>query len=310
MSADAASTRRGMAWAFTGSAMAAAFMIPWKYASGHGEPRMAVLVLLTTAAALNTGLALVTARRRGGGGPGASWAATWGLAVAFAGLTLLGNRASAESVALISGALLAVVQRCEVILVALMGAFFLREHVRPPFWLGTLVAGAGLWILQRPGPAGAAFAPRGAVWGLGSAACFGAMVVLSRRYITRVHVLPLNAIRLWMSVGLWFLMERHLPTADDLPVGLVLGAALAGFFGPFLSRLSILQSARHVPAASTALAGLATPALTLLLALVVLGNLPTRHELLGGAIMLAGIAIPLTATARARRIAATSAARS
>jgi drug/metabolite transporter (DMT)-like permease len=279
--------------------MAAAFLVPWKLAAQHGEPRMAVLVLLSVAAMLNTVAALVMARR--GGEPArqrGTWGATWGLACAFAVLTLAGNYCSAEAIARISGALLAVMQRSEVILVALMGALFLREPVRAPFWAGTLIAGSGLWVLQQPGAAEGSFDPLGALWGLGSAVCFGSMVVLSRRYIVRVHLLPLNAIRLWLSVALWFAVQRELPTWQELPPGLLLGAGLAAFFGPFLSRIGALQSAHHVPANVTALASLATPVMTLVLAFVVLGNVPAARELAGGAIMLAGIAVPLFAMAR------------
>jgi drug/metabolite transporter (DMT)-like permease len=112
--------------------------------------------------------------------------------------------------------------------------------------------------------------------------------------------LPFNAIRLWMSVGLWFALERTVPTAKDLPRELVVGAGLAGFFGPFLSRLGALKSAQDVPARVTSFASLTTPLMTLLLAFLVLRTLPTERELLGGAILLVGVAVPLLAHARER----------
>ncbi|MDH5676404.1 MAG: DMT family transporter [Myxococcales bacterium] len=293
---NAPDTRRGLLWAFCGSAGAAAFLIPWKIAVEHGEPQLAVLMLLSTAALFNSGTALVNLRRAGGGGPaGTSWRATLQLSCAFAVLTLLGNWCSAEAISRISGALLAVVQRSEVILVALLGALLLREGVRSSFWVGTAMAGIGLWILQRPGSTAGDFDPLGVLYGLASAACFGSMVLLTRRWVSRVKLVPMNAIRLWMSVALWFSVEQRIPRGDELPAELVAGGALAGFFGPFLARLSILQSSRYIPANTTALAALATPVLALLFAFFVLGTLPTERELLGGAVMLVGIAVPVTA---------------
>jgi drug/metabolite transporter (DMT)-like permease len=290
--------RYGVGMAFFGSLMSACFLIPWKLAAEYGEPKLAVLVMLTVAAALNSMTAAFEARRAGAAARAGAWPATLSVAAAFAVLTLLGNWTSAEAVARISGALLAVVQRCEVIVVALLGAVVLGEPVRPAFWLGTGLAAVGLWILQRPGADMEGFDPVGALYGLGSAVCFGAMVVLARRYITRVQPFLLNALRLWMSVGLWFVVERRVPTARELSPSLLLYAGLAGFFGPFLSRLGALLSARHVQAHVTAVASLATPVLTLGLAYLVLHSLPTGRELLGGTIMLIGVAVPVAALMR------------
>lgn len=282
--------------------MAAAFLVPWKAATAHGEPELAVLVMLATAAMFNSGLALVQTVRKARSPTGASWRTTGWVALVFALLTLVGNHASAHAISLISGALLAVVQRCEVLLVAVVGALLLRESVRPAFWIGSGIAVLGLWVLEQPGTGGDAFDPLGVLMGLGSAACFGSMVLLARGYSERLHLLPFNAIRLWLSVGLWFAVERRLPGTSELPAGLLLNAGLAGFFGPFLARLSLLLSARHLPANVTALTALATPIMTLGMSYLTLGNLPTTRELLGGGIMLVGIAVPLLAVAVGQRL--------
>lgn len=291
--------RTGIGWALFGSAMTAGFMVPWKLASGYGESRHAVLVMLSSAALCNSAMAAVQAVRGKRSGPSATWRATLLLAVAFAGLTLVGNTCSAEAVSRISAALLAVVQRCEVLLVAVLGAVFLAERVARVFWLGTAVAGVGLWLLKAPTAASDQVDPVGALFGLGSAACFGSMVLLGRRYVQRVHLLPFNALRLWMSVALWFVVQRELPGAGSMPSGLVVNAALAGFFGPFLARVCILQSGRYVPAQLTSLTALATPVLTLALSFVVLNHLPSQQELLGGSVMLLGVAIPVVSRLRA-----------
>jgi drug/metabolite transporter (DMT)-like permease len=277
--------------------MSACFVIPWKAATAYGDPTLATLVLLVVSAAFNSGAA-ATPGLQSGDERERPLAPTLWLSVVFAILSLAGNWCSAEAVSRVSGPLLAVLQRCEVLVVGLMSLPFLGERVRTPFWIGTAVAGVGLVILQRPAHGSPVFAPLGVVFGLGSATAFGAMIVLTRKYIDAVRPVLLNAIRLWLSVVLWFLVAWRIPGRDEFAPGLVLYAGLAGFFGPFLSRLGALFSARHVAANTTVLASLATPALTLLLAFAWLGTLPTRQELLGGLVLLAGVAIPLAASAR------------
>lgn len=296
--------RRGLGWSTFGAVMGAAFLVPWKLAAGYGEPHLAVLVLLTSGAVANSLWAAVLAwqARRGEANEGASWFATCALAVAFAGLTLVGNACSAESIARISGALLAVIQRCEVLLVALMGALFLREKVGSAFWLGTGVAGFGLWLLKGGAAAGGSLDPLGVLFGLGTAACFGGMVLLARAFIRRVYLLPFNALRLWLSVLLWGLVEGGLPPAEQLPWDLVLFGSLAGLIGPFMSRLGLLQSGRYIPAQLTALSALTCPVFALLLAYLFLGELPTGREVLGGSVMLLGVAIPLSVSAWQARL--------
>jgi drug/metabolite transporter (DMT)-like permease len=291
--------RLGLLYAFAGSFFAACFLIPWKVAADHGAPDEATLALLASAAVFNSfaaALPIARASER----QVVSLALTVKLAVAFAVLSLAGNLFSAEAVLRISGALLSVMQRCEVLVVGLLGIFVLGERAGPSFWVGTALAGAGLILLGQPVPAYAVTAGGqqeliGALFGLGSAVCFGAMAVLTRKHIHAIRPVLLNGMRLWFGVALWFALEWRLPALSGQ---LVLYAALAAFFGPFLSRLAVMASARHVKASTTALAGLATPVITLLLGFLLLGSIPTRVELLGGAIMLIGVALPIVAVRR------------
>jgi len=282
----------------------AAFLIPWKLATQHAEPELAVLCLLVFAALFATFASLFDranlALFRGGLWP------TLRLALLMSSFTLAGNWASAESVQRISGALLAVLQRFELIVVALLGAVVLRERVRPTFWVGAAVAMAGLVLLNQRDLMGiggvegldAQFDPLGVIYGLGSALFFGSMFVLQRRLLQGVHLVPLNALRLWFGVLLWFAVYQRVPTVDQLNADLLQTTAAAAFFGPFLSRMGTLVSARHVPAAVTVFVVLSTPIFALALAWVWLGDLPQRHELLGGAVMLLGISIPALAMLR------------
>lgn len=293
---------RGVLFGLLGAFFSACFLIPWKLATQHGDAKHATLALLAAAALFNT-LAIVPMHSEKA--PPLAVGPTLKLAVVFAVLSLAGNWLSSESVHRVSGALLAVLQRCEVLVVGLLSPLLLRERARPSFWLGAAVAGAGLVVLSTRAGAGLGLGPNadpiGVLYGLASAACFGAMTVLTRKYIRRLRPVLLNATRLWFGVLLWFAIERAVPTHELTTPGLVACAALAAFFGPFLSRLAVMESAHHVAASTTVLCSLVTPPATLLLGFAILGTLPSAHELMGGAIMLFGVAIPVLHTLREER---------
>jgi drug/metabolite transporter (DMT)-like permease len=61
----------------------------------------------------------------------------------------------------------------------------------------------------------------------------------------------------------------------------------------------MMTSARSLEARITTLMTLAAPPLTLLLAFVVLGDLPGVRDLCGGTVILCGIALPVLAARRA-----------
>jgi hypothetical protein len=54
-----------------------------------------------------------------------------------------------------------------------------------------------------------------------------------------------------------------------------------------------MYALKDIPSTQTTLLGLVTPVVTLLPAFVVFGTVPSARELLGGTIMLGGIALPL-----------------
>jgi drug/metabolite transporter (DMT)-like permease len=119
------------------------------------------------------------------------------------------------------------------------------------------------------------------------------MALLTRKYIHRLRPVPVNALRLWMSVALWLAAERRLPTFVTDSHAFIAYCAIAAAFGPFVSRTALMYALRYVPASTTVLVGLTMPVITLVVAFAVFGTLPDSRELLGGAIMLGGIAIPL-----------------
>jgi len=302
MDSNRAARRRGLAWAFGGAVGGALFVIPWKLANEAGESTHSVLLLLGVSALTNT--LFVFWQRRGSGVRGLRITRTdLGVAGLLAGFTLAGNLASARAIQDLSPALLNVLFRAEVILVALFAWMLLRERVERRYWLGAAIATAGFVVLQDP----TTLAPRtngfrlgglldlfgtGTGLALGAAACFSMLVVVTRHFIHRIDPVAVNAIRLWIAVALWFAFNA-VPEVDTLPRAQILFASLSAISGPFFSRLCLMISARYVEARISTLASLSAPILTLFFAFVLLSDWPRDHELLGGAIMIVGISIPL-----------------
>jgi drug/metabolite transporter (DMT)-like permease len=214
------------------------------------------------------------------------------IAAALAVCTLFGNLASANAIQLVSPALLTVVQRSEVLIVALLAWPLIGERIDGSFWLGAAVAAGGLLLLQGPLDYGEPRAA-GIVWAGASAICFGSMAVITRKFVHRFDAVSVNALRLWFAVGLWFVFNGFPDTMSNISLEQVGYVALAAFFGPFMGRLCMMISARYIEARITTLATLAAPPLTLVLAYVVLADLPTEREIQGGVLMLLGISIPI-----------------
>ena len=281
---------RGLAFAFAGARGGGAFVIPGKLAAASGSVSSMVLVMLVVAAILSSLAAAVPALRKPPPDPGGPRLLVM-LACAFAVLTLAGNSASAAAIGSLSAPLVSVLLRSDVILVAAMGWLFLSERVDARFWLGAAVAVGGLWVAQAPSTEGAAD-PMGLLLTLGAALSFSVMGILTRRFIHQIDPIALNALRLWISVGLWFVVEGpSLP--DDLTPEVVGYASLAALIGPGIARICLMLSARDLPARITAMVGITGPLWAVLFAWGVFGSLPAPAQLIGGAIIFIGVALPV-----------------
>jgi drug/metabolite transporter (DMT)-like permease len=141
----------------------------------------------------------------------------------------------------------------------------------------------------------------GVLWALGAALGFGLMHVVTRRVIARIQPVLVNALRLWLSVAILVLLPGRAGEMAGLPRDAWLLAGTAALFGPFLARIAIMSSVRHIQASHASLITLLTPVFAFPLELIVLGTRPGRLEVIGGAIILAGIAIPAMEMARRSR---------
>jgi drug/metabolite transporter (DMT)-like permease len=285
--------RRGLIWALGATLGVASFVVPWKVAAGLGEPITNALLLLAFAALFNSILTAYQQRRL----PRFT-RFDLALSMLLAAFTLLGNLASANAIQLLSPAMLTVMQRSEVIIVALLAWPFIGERIDRRFWMGATIAAVGLLILHNPLESEEVRAS-GMAWALTSAFWFGSMAVATRKFIHRIDPVSVNALRLWLSVVLWFAWHGAPDALYEITLPQAFYVSLAAFCGPFLGRLCMMTSARYLEARYTTLATLAAPPLTLLLGFVFLSDLPSGREIFGGVVMLMGIALPVWTWTRA-----------
>lgn len=291
MSLTVSTTQRGLLLAVGCCAGNAFFLIAYKSAAALGDTVDATLVMLATAALLNTATSVV---QEGGRLSVPRDALSWWLALGLSTMTVLGNEFAVEAVRLISAPLTSVLQQTQVLFVAVLGLWVLSEHVTVRFWLGAAVAACGLYVIHgaNTGETSAENTRLGVLMATGSAASFALMSVYTRKYIQRIRPVAVNALRLWLSLVLWFVVHLRLPRLPMQP-SYVMYCALAGMFGPYLSRTALMYALLYISPTRTTLVGLLTPAMTMLPAFWIFGTVPTARELVGSLIMIAGVAIPV-----------------
>ena len=279
--------RKGLFQALLATAMAALFIIPWKLATESGSPETMVLFLVVIAAVLNN---IVQVFQRG---PQSLFKAPSKLELLlgslFAILTLLGNYCSAQAVSFLSPALVATIMRAEVIIIAVLALIFLREHITVRFWFGILFVLLGFYIMAPQGQGNEDWF-RGSFYALSASAAFASMAVITRKYIQRIDAASLNSIRLWLSVLFWFPLNPGGIDSSVFNWELLMYTGIAAILGPCLGRLIFMNSAKYIEAKIAGLAVSTAPIFALFFGIVFLSDFPSAMELLGGAVLLLGIA--------------------
>lgn len=318
--------RRGLLLAFGAAVGSAMGVVPYKAATDRAATEQVVVALLVCAAVLNTLGSVVSATRgrpeepvESAGGLAeidvetpdpdvpfsaepaaavrarASMRITVGVGVLLGLLAALANWTASEAISRLEVSIASLLIQMQVLFAALLARVWLGERVGRRFLAGALVALAGLAIMQGVGrgPATAAV-----LWGLASAACFGSMQVITRRWIRDIRTVVVNALRLWIAAAVVAAVPGAAAGLVDLPASTWALAAAAALCGPFLGRLMMMQSAHYVPAATSTLVGLSSPVLALAFGWTLLGELPSWAEVLGGAVVVAGMAVAVGNRAR------------
>lgn len=292
-------TRRGLTLSVASAFCGAANLVFYK-AAGAGASRQAVVLVALIWAALFNTAAAVGWRRRALPRDLLSILVAVGLGV----LTLLANLAVIRALAVLDPALTSVMTHTQVLFVTLIGWVLLRERVTIRFALGIALALAGIAVMRLPGSLSldaalitAASAP-GIGWALAAALTWSLMQVISRKVSHRIDPISVNTLRLWSAVAMVACVPGTLHAGATLGPRIWLLAAGAALAGPFLARTLLMYAVRHIPASQSTAMTLVGPVFTFILGFLVFGTTPSRIEIIGGGIVLTGIALPLADLAR------------
>lgn len=202
------------------------------------------------------------------------------------------------------------------VLVALWARFGAHQRVKPRLWVGLALSLAGLaavaeiWRVWQSGAA--TLNPVGVAAALSAAVLLALYYVLSARGVARRDNLSLTcwafgvAAVAGMLVRPWWTFPFHLFTArsNGVPVWLLaLYLIIGGSIAPYLL---IVAALRHLPPTSVGIIGMIEPVVASAVAWVVLHERLDPAQLLGGALILAGVALAETARTAAPRAPATA----
>lgn len=170
---------------------------------------------------------------------------------------------------------------------ALLGLVLIGEAVRGRTWLAILVALGGIGVIFS-GSVGEGFSSDtllGDLAALGAALCYGLNLVMLRRAGDRDMT---AALALSGFITAAFCIPFLNPGAVSPGDWAILGAL--GFFILPVALTLFMAGARYAPAAEVALLSLVETVLGPLLAWAILGDAPTTHALIGGALVLGAVA--------------------
>lgn len=280
------SYRAGVGWSVLAAVFAAAFLVPYRFAVEEVPRGTAMTAMFASAALFNAAVALAQDGRRA---LGFGWVSV-GAAVGLATLTIIGNFGIAYALPRIGAGMISAVMKAQVVLTPLLALPLLGERAPRRLWAGALLALLGFALPQLA--AAEAGSGSGYAFGFVAALAFAGMQILTRRVIERIRPASVNALRLLMAVLVLHLLPegRAVWSAGPAAWGY---AALAGLFGPGISRLCLMAAVRHVSPSLTALIALFGPVLAFGMGFVFFGTRPTGLELAGAVLIIAGVLWPL-----------------
>jgi drug/metabolite transporter (DMT)-like permease len=200
------------------------------------------------------------------------------------------------SIAIVGAGLGTVLPNLQVVLVGLAGVALFGERPARSFWLGIPIVLAGIWVLSvvgRPVVVGGSV-PLGVVYGLLTALAYAACLIVLRLARARepgasaVEVLWSLTVGATLVTGVVAVAEGVAGPAgwpaDGWLVLLAVGSQVVGW-------LLLTSSIHRLPAAATSVALLLQPVLALLWGATLLGEPLGPAQLIGAAVVLAGVTI-------------------
>lgn len=282
--------QKGTWLALCSSLGTAIFFLPFKQAGSLVARDMAVLTVMLMAAIITTIPLLVGGYRKL-----RIDRVTLGISLLLGLLTIAGNYASAQALIRVGAGVTSILQQTQILFVAVAGYFLLGERVSGRFVVGAILVLGGVATMRGPAllDIQAGNDAQGILWALGSSLAFAAMHVSIRKVIDRIQPVTVNGLRLWVCVLVLLCVPGNATTLVALDRDIWLLCAAAAFVGPFISRITLMFSVRHITASHSILITLITPVFAFALDFLVLGDAPTRWQLIGSAVVMAGVALPV-----------------
>ncbi|MDR7481483.1 MAG: DMT family transporter [Armatimonadota bacterium] len=189
--------------------------------------------------------------------------------------------------------------------IALFAVAFLRERLTVWGWLGTLLSFGGVALIvwgegrgadAASSGAGAASAglavDRNALWVVLAAVATAAYFVGQKPLLGRYAATALNAYCIWVGTGLMLLASGGLLAAvREAPAAATLAAVYLGVFPTAIGYATWTYALSRAPAAIVGNALYLIAPLAIVVAWAWLGEVPRVLSLLGGGVVLAGIAL-------------------
>jgi drug/metabolite transporter (DMT)-like permease len=165
------------------------------------------------------------------------------------------------------------------------------EKITPRTWLGIFLAFGGVALVTLGSPSGMA---KNAIVGnaltLLAAACWAGYTVLSKRLLEKYSALRVSAVGLLLGVpGLWPFAVPDLLSLRALSLSLWGSILYAGGISIALAYIIWSYGVQKLGAARTAIFNNLVPVVTFALAFLVLHEPVTSLQLVGGAVVLAGV---------------------
>lgn len=172
-----------------------------------------------------------------------------------------------------------------------LGALILfHEQLRPLYWVGLAMALAGMILVVRQPVGAGASLDLGSLLSIGAGMFYAAYLLSTQRARSTTDTVTFMVISVLTStavlLALNLLLDQPLTGFPPQSWAALLGLALISHVGGWLS---INYSLGHLPATRVSVSLLGQPLVTTLVAIPLLGEIPTARQALGAALVLAGI---------------------
>lgn len=209
------------------------------------------------------------------------------LVTALAGL--LANYSVCQALVLDSPTLFNLLSRSEIIMAVILSWIFLKEWISTRVWITLIFIIVGI-IIMKLESLNLEFAEfHATMWALLTAFGFAVMLVLAKSIIHEIDPQTFNVFRLILALTFLSFFEEVRDGITNLKFNEWKLLAIAAFCGPFLGRLSYTYSLKYLSVSKSVIICSFSPAITLMLELLVFGSIISWLEALGGLIMLGSI---------------------